>query len=137
MLLSDRSPPTTYTIKICLSSIFNMGSFGGALCCKLFRAFMQHILMDGITTFWLDGYIDVLWRLLHKFFKTFPHTPALWWGMGRESDFGKIYGGEINLCVHNFQVFIELSQWDISPSQSSLVIPIRLVILTSDAILLI
>lgn len=66
--------------------------------------------MDGTLTIRLDGHIDILRRLLHKFFRTFPHTSTLWWGMGKESDFGKIYGGEINLCVHNFQVFIKLSQ---------------------------
>ena len=30
---------------------------------------MGHILMDGMTTLWLDGRTDVLGRLLHKAFK--------------------------------------------------------------------
>ena len=91
--------------------------------------------MDGTPTFQLGGHTNDPRRLLHKCFKTFPCIFALWWGMGRESIFGKIYGGEINLCVHNFWVFIELSQWETFPSQSSLGILIWfLVILTFDAI---
>ena len=65
---------------------------------------------NGTLTFWLDGHMDVLGRPLHKFSKTFLHTFALWWVMGDGSEFvyEKICGGEINHCVHNFQVFIEL-----------------------------
>ena len=29
---------------------------------------MGHILVDGMSTFWLDGHTDVLGRLLHKSF---------------------------------------------------------------------
>ena len=43
---------------------------------KLLRAFMGHILMDGMTTLWLDGHTDVLGRLLHKAFKNLLHTSA-------------------------------------------------------------
>ena len=50
------------------------------------------------------------WRLLHMYFRIFPHTFATWWGLGRESSFRKIYGGEVNLCVPNFQISIEFSQ---------------------------
>ena len=34
----------------------------------LSRAFMGHILVDGMSAFWLDGHADVLGRLLHKSF---------------------------------------------------------------------
>ena len=71
---------------------------------------MGHILMDGISTCWLDGHIDVPGRLLNKFFRIFPHTSVRWWGMGREPDSRKIYGEDINLCVHKFQVYMQLSQ---------------------------
>ena len=64
--------------------------------------------MDEMPTLWLDGYTDVLGRLSHKSFKNFPHTTTLWWEMGRESDSRKIYGGEVNLYVHNFLDCIEL-----------------------------
>ncbi|RVX12962.1 Callose synthase 9 [Vitis vinifera] len=77
---------------------------------RLLRAFLGHILMDEVPTFWLDGHKDVLGRLLHKSFRIIPHAPALWWGARREYDFGKIIDGDINLCLHNFQVSIELSQ---------------------------
>ena len=63
---------------------------------------MGHILMDEMPICWLDGRTDVLRRLFHKFFRTFPHTSVLWWGIGRAFGFGKIYGGEINLSFHNF-----------------------------------
>ena len=53
--------------------------------------------MDGTLTLWLDGHTDVLGRLLLKSFRTFPLTSVLWQGIRRESNFGKIYGGEINL----------------------------------------
>ena len=58
--------------------------------------------MDETSTFWLNGHIDVLGRLLHNSFRNLPHTPTLWWGMVRESSFGKIYGRKVNLCVPNF-----------------------------------
>ena len=70
---------------------------------------MEHILMDGTPTFWLDGHIGALGRLLHKFFKAFLHILALWWVIWREFISRKICGGEINHCVLNFKVFIELS----------------------------
>ena len=69
---------------------------------RLFQAFIRHILMDGTSTFQLGGHIDVLGKLLHKYFRTFPCILTLWWGMGRESVFKKFYDEEINLCVHNF-----------------------------------
>ena len=46
--------------------------------------------------------------------------------LGRESNSKKIYGGKVNLCVHDFEIFIELFQWEIFSFQLSLVIPIRL-----------
>ena len=63
---------------------------------------MGHILMDEMPTLWLDGNIDVLRRLLHNPFKILPRTFAMWWGIRRESDSMKIYGGEVNLCVPIF-----------------------------------
>ena len=35
---------------------------------KLLQVFIRHILMDEMSTWWLDGHKDVLGRLLHKFF---------------------------------------------------------------------
>ena len=58
---------------------------------------------------------DVLRRLLHKSGRNFPHILALWWVTGREFNSKKICGGVITICVHNFQVSIELSHWKISP----------------------
>ena len=102
---------------------------------KLLQAFTKHILMDGMSTFWLDGHRNVFGRLLHKSFRNLSHTPVLWWEIGRESDSRKIYGGKVNLYVPYFQNSIDLSQWKISPSQSSLVIPTYILgILTSTAI---
>ena len=68
---------------------------------RSFRAFMGHTLMEwdtrlsNIMVRWSHG---CLWKAtLLKSFRTFPFTSVLWRGMERESDFGKIYGGEINL----------------------------------------
>ena len=77
---------------------------------KLLQAFTKHILMDGMSTFWLDGNRNVFGRLLHKSFRNLSHTPVLWWEIGRESDSRKIYGGKVNLYVPNFQNSIDLSQ---------------------------
>ena len=44
---------------------------------------MGYILMDEIPTFRLDGHTDALGKLLYKSFRTFHHTPTLWWEMGR------------------------------------------------------
>lgn len=41
---------------------------------KLFWAFMGHILINEIPTFYIDGHINALWRPLHKFSKTLLHT---------------------------------------------------------------
>ena len=40
---------------------------------RLLQIFMGNILMDGKPTWWLDGHIDVLGRLLLKFSKISPH----------------------------------------------------------------
>ena len=67
---------------------------------RLLRVFMGHILIDGTPTWWLDGHIDVLGRLLLKFSRISP--------MGREFVFGKIFGGVTKLCALNLLVFVEL-----------------------------
>ena len=38
---------------------------------KLLQVFIRHILMDEMSTWWLDGHTDVLGRLLYKFFLGF------------------------------------------------------------------
>ena len=74
---------------------------------RLLRVFMGHILMDGTATWWLDGHIGVLGRLLLKFSRN-PLLSAWWWGMGREFVFGKIFGGVSKLCALDLLIFIEL-----------------------------
>lgn len=64
---------------------------------------MGHIVMDETPTFWLDGHTNVLERLLHKSFTNLPHIPALWWGMGREFSYGKIYGGKSTFMFSIFR----------------------------------
>ena len=68
---------------------------------RLLRVFMGYILMDGTPTWWIDGHIDVLGRLLLKFSRISPILSAQWWGMGREFVFGKIFGGSnfvLSIC---------------------------------------
>ena len=52
-----------------------------------------------VTKMYLEGYCT-------SFFRISPHISVLWWGMGKESVFGKIFRN--NLCVHISLVFIEL-----------------------------
>ena len=68
---------------------------------------MGHILMDGMPTIESGGHIITPRRSLHNCFKFSLHTLVLWRVMGLESVYGKICGGGINLCVYNFQVFLE------------------------------
>lgn len=64
------------------------------------------------------------WKaIVQVFFRISPHISVLWWGMGRESVFGKIFRN--NLCVHISLVFIELFIWKTSPFQLSLTILIH------------
>lgn len=44
---------------------------------SLFRAFMGHILMDRMLTFWLDAHIAVFGRALHRYSGAFPMTLLL------------------------------------------------------------
>ena len=81
------------------------------------------------------------WKTIAQVFQGFSPYICLMVGNREriwDSDYGKIYGGEINLWAHNLQAFIELFQWEILPSLVSLEIPTCLLgILISDAILLI
>ena len=51
---------------------------------RLFRVFMGHIQMDGMSTLWSDGHIGVLGRPWHKFSKIFLHISILLPVMGKE-----------------------------------------------------
>ena len=63
---------------------------------------MTHILMDGTPTFWLDGHMDVLRRLLYKSFKFLSHTSALWWGMGENPILGRLMVEKSTFFSPNF-----------------------------------
>ena len=68
---------------------------------RSFQAFMGHTLMEWdtrLSNIMVRWSHRCLWKAtLLKSFRTFPFTSVLWRGMERESNFGKIYGGEINL----------------------------------------
>ena len=93
--------------------------------------------MDETPTLWLDDHIDVFGRPLHKYSRIILHILALWWVIEPKFVFRKICGGEIYHCLHNFQVFKELSQLKISSYQLSLVTLLSLGTLTFVITLLI
>ena len=84
---------------------------------------MGHILKDGKPTIESDGHIVASGRPLHICSKFFLHTLVVV-GDGSIIRFWDLWWGT-DLCVCNFQVFLESPLLKIVRSQLSLVITIR------------
>ena len=78
------------------------------------------------------------WKAITQVFHEFASHTRFVVGNGERIQLWEDLWWEVNLYVLNFQNFIELSKWQISPSQPSYVIPNQLLgILTSTTISLI